>query len=269
MKTFTIDMEMPVKALKEKFRETFGGTLRVYYGNKKAPEDVLLKSICTGGTANGDLEYLETMTVGEFCDALLKDYGLSVKIGSPDDWVIALDEYTLATVKDIPKNATKAKMQALLESQYADDDKCVEETMASYSFDQSSYQPSKASAIYGEYIINVKQNNAVEVFRIFDNVRGSLRECAEKVGFKYDYTWNTRRLGRALLRAYVGDQKQATIGNYTIVQQPSGSIETYRTYNDIMGTLEEIAAKIGFTIDASWDMATAGTKLVEYLNSKK
>lgn len=240
-------MEMPVKALKDNFKETFGGTLRVYDGDNEASDDAPVKSISTGCTVKEGrrIEYLETITVGDFCEALAEDYGLSVKIASPDDSVIAPDDCTLASV----------------ESVQADE--------ADYSLDTSAYQPSKASAISGEYIINVKQDDTVEVFRIFDNVKGSLRECAEQVGFNYDPSWNTRRLGHTLLRAYEKGLKQVTIGNYTIVERASGTIETYRTYNDIMGALKEVAANVGFTIDPSWDQTTAGLKLVEYLNSNK
>lgn len=268
LKKLVFDGGQTVGELKQAFRDAFGGTLRVYNGNKKAADDATLESISIAGGVNGQAEYVETMTVGEFCAAMTNDCGLSVKVGSPDDWVIALDEYTLATVRDIPKNATKAKMQALLDSQYAADDKEIEEAVADYTLDTSAYQPSKASAIFGEYIINVKQDDKVEVFRIYDNVRESLRECAEAVGFKYDPNWNTRVFGRTMLRAYGGD-KQATVGNFTIVEQASGSIETYRTYGDIKGALGEIAAKAGFTLDPALDVTTAGTRLVEFINSNK
>ena len=39
MKTFAIDGRLRVKTLKDHFKETFGGTLRVYNGNKKADDE--------------------------------------------------------------------------------------------------------------------------------------------------------------------------------------------------------------------------------------
>ena len=53
----------------------------------------------------------------------------------------------------------------------------------------------KKSAIAGEYILSVLDNGSIEVYRIYDNVKGALREVAEKEGFEYDKEWTTRQLG--------------------------------------------------------------------------
>ena len=123
MKTFAIEGRLRVKTLKDHFKETFGGTLRVYNGNKKADDEATLASVRTGDTVSGQVECTENMTVGEFEQEMSDKFGIKVQVASPDDWVLALDEYTLSTVCDIPKNATKAKMQALLEQQYAADER--------------------------------------------------------------------------------------------------------------------------------------------------
>lgn len=57
----------------------------------------------------------------------------------------------------------------------------------------------KKSAIYGEYIVSVKDDGSIEVLRIYDNVIGSLREIAESKGFEYDPSWNTRQMGSKLI----------------------------------------------------------------------
>ena len=44
----------------------------------------------------------------------------------------------------------------------------------------------KKSAISGEYIVQVEDSGSVVVFRIFDNVKASLREVAEAKAFEYD-----------------------------------------------------------------------------------
>ena len=267
MKTLTIDGRLKVKTLKDNFKEAFGGTLRVYNGNKKADDDATLASIRTNDTASGEVECTENMTVGEFETELAEKFGIKVQVASPDDWVLALDEYTLSTVCDIPKNATKAKMQELLDEQYAADEAEIGDVAPADN--ASEYVPAKKSAISGEYIITVKANNSVEVFRIYDNVRGSLREAAEAAGFKYDPDWNTRRFGLMLVKAYGQGTNQATIGEYTVTLRPSGAIETYRIYSNTKGALREIAGEIGFNYDESWNTQQFGSKLVDYINENK
>ena len=57
----------------------------------------------------------------------------------------------------------------------------------------------KKSAIAGEYIVNVKDDWGIEVYRIYDNVKGALREIAQKEGFVYDENWNTRQFGSKII----------------------------------------------------------------------
>ena len=57
----------------------------------------------------------------------------------------------------------------------------------------------KKSAIAGEYIVSVKDDGGIEVYRIYDNVKGALREIAEKEGFEYDEKWNTRQFGSKII----------------------------------------------------------------------
>lgn len=57
----------------------------------------------------------------------------------------------------------------------------------------------KKSVIAGEYIVSVLDNGAIEVYRIYDNVKGALREISEKEGFEYDPAWTTRQFGSKLV----------------------------------------------------------------------
>ena len=57
----------------------------------------------------------------------------------------------------------------------------------------------KKTAINGEYMLGVLDNGNIEVYRVYDNVKGALREIAEKEGFEYDPEWNTRQFGRKLI----------------------------------------------------------------------
>lgn len=123
----------------------------------------------------------------------------------------------------------------------------------------------KKSAISGEYIITVEDSGAIRVCKIFDNVKGSLRECAQTVGFEYNPNWTTQQFGSKLIKEY-GDGKIAEIGEYTITKRESGSIESYRVYDNTKGALREIAETIGFEFDPSWTTRQFGGKLVDFLN---
>ena len=57
----------------------------------------------------------------------------------------------------------------------------------------------KKSANSGEYMIGVLESGSVEVYRVYDNVKGALREVAEKEGFQVDPNWTTRHLGSKLI----------------------------------------------------------------------
>lgn len=126
----------------------------------------------------------------------------------------------------------------------------------------------KKSAISGEYIITIEDSGTVRVCKIYDNVKASLRECAEAKGFEYDPNWTTQQFGSKLIKAF-GEGKVAEIGEYTIVKRDSGSIESYRTYANTLGALREIAAKVGFTINEKSNTHQNGSKLVDFINENK
>ncbi len=126
----------------------------------------------------------------------------------------------------------------------------------------------KKSAISGEYIITVEDSGSIRVLKIYDNVKGSLRECAEAKGFAYDIDWTTRQFGSKLIKEF-GEDNEATIGEYTIVKRDNGSIETYRTYENTKGALREIAEATGFTFEPEWTTRQFGSKLVDFVNANK
>jgi len=51
----------------------------------------------------------------------------------------------------------------------------------------------------GEYVIFKTETGSIQVFKDYANVKGALREIAEKVGFAYDEKWNTRQFGSKLI----------------------------------------------------------------------
>ena len=126
----------------------------------------------------------------------------------------------------------------------------------------------KKSAISGEYIITVEDSGTVRVCKIYDNVKGSLRECAEAKGFEYDPNWTTRQFGSKLINEF-GDGNMAEIGEYTVVKRESGTIESYRTYANTLGALREIASVVGFEINEKSNTRNNGSKLVDFINASK
>lgn len=123
------------------------------------------------------------------------------------------------------------------------------------------------SAISGEYVIQINEEGSVKVFRIYDNVIGSLREIAESKGFVYDSNWNTRQFGSNIIKEF-GEGNQAFVGEYVVTKRDNGSIETYREYDNTKGALREVSEKTGFTYDPSWNTRQFGSKLVDYLLTK-
>lgn len=126
----------------------------------------------------------------------------------------------------------------------------------------------KKSAISGEYIITVEDSGSIRVLKIYDNVKGSLRECADSKNFAYDPNWTTRQFGSKLIKEF-GEGNEATIGEYTIVKRDSGSIETYRTYDNTKGALREVAEATGFAANPDWNTRQFGSKLVDFINENK
>ena len=85
---------------------------------------------------------------------------------------------------------------------------------------------------------------------------------------EYDPNWTTRQMGSKVIKEF-GDGNMAEVGEYVVTKRPSGTIETYRTYDNTMGALREIAANVGFEIDPKWNTQSTGSKLVNFINENK
>lgn len=123
----------------------------------------------------------------------------------------------------------------------------------------------KKSAISGEYIITVEDSGAIRVCQIYNNVKGSLRQCAEEVGFEVDPKWNTQQFGKKLIDQY-GDGSIAEIGEYTISRNGSGHIDSYRVFGNTMAILRHIASQLGMEQQANWNTRQFGNKLIDFIN---
>ena len=125
----------------------------------------------------------------------------------------------------------------------------------------------KKTARCGEYTITVNDDGAIEVYRIYENVKGALREIAEKQGFEYDSQWTTQQFCAKIVKEY-GDGKMANVGNYVVTKDEKNHIEVFRTYENTKETLREISEKTGFEYEASWTTRQFGSKLVDFVNGK-
>lgn len=125
----------------------------------------------------------------------------------------------------------------------------------------------KKSAISGEYIITVEDSGAVRVCQIYDNVLGSLRECAKEVGFDYDPSWNTQTFGKRLVDQY-GDGSTAEIGEYTISRTDSGHVDSYRVFGNTIKILRQLGEQLKFPQKETWFARMYGSKMVDFINGQ-
>lgn len=130
----------------------------------------------------------------------------------------------------------------------------------------------KKSVISGEFIIEIDKTGHVSVYRIYNNVMGSIREIYEKENLEYDPNWTQRQIGYNLIKKYCTeeDKTQAIIGEYLIHRRENGSIETFREYGkgNVIGALREVAKTVGFEVDLNWTTQQLGNKLVDFINNK-
>ncbi|MCQ2049973.1 MAG: hypothetical protein MJZ22_03095 [Candidatus Saccharibacteria bacterium] len=105
-----IDGRLLVSTLAKNFKKEFGGTLRVYNGQKLCDGSEKVADIAK---TTGSYECRSSKTVGGFEKDLMEKFGIKVQVASADDYVLALNEMTLSKLPEIPKNATKAQMDSL------------------------------------------------------------------------------------------------------------------------------------------------------------
>ena len=106
---FVVNTTTTVGDLNKQFQSTYGGYLKIYNGRSVAKEDEKLVDI---GAKTGEFSCRASRTVGSFVEAMKETFGLKVKVWTSDEWVTVLDGITLSKVRDLPKQATKAVLEA-------------------------------------------------------------------------------------------------------------------------------------------------------------
>lgn len=91
---------MKVKTLKEKFKENFGSTLRVYKSasckGAFADDDATLASIRAEGAKGGELVVKGNIKVGNFEKKIAELYGIGVQVANADDSKLADNDVTIS-----------------------------------------------------------------------------------------------------------------------------------------------------------------------------
>lgn len=97
MADFSISGRMTVKKLKEQFKESFGGTLRVYHGVGFANDsDTIAKIRKAGAEKAADFKVVGNLTCGSFEKRILDNYGIKVQVANKDNSALVDGKKTLA-----------------------------------------------------------------------------------------------------------------------------------------------------------------------------
>lgn len=194
-KELRIDGRMKVKALKEQFKDVFGGTLRVYDGNKFADDDATIASIRKSGNKKVDSFTIGgNMQVKGFVDRMLENYGITVKVATADDSKFVKPDVTLARVADVVPRTKKEQIVVEIE----------------------------------DYTITIATNNSVRVCKNgeeLDAAKPALREIADIIGFPYNEEWSTQRLAREIVKAK-GIQDNADVEGLEMLVDEDEEIES-------------------------------------------
>lgn len=250
MAKLVITTNKSVKELKEEYHNSFGTVLRVYNGRCEADETATLSEL--GVTNEGTVECRGSLTVGAFISRIRKQYGLKVKVFTPDNWVSVLDGISLAKAASLKKQISRREM----------------ENYISYKKHDYVGDKGKKSVIAGDFILEVKQSGHIDVVRVPRNAKGTMKTIAKDLGYKIEEKWTTQDLGRHLVKEF-GDGTTAVFGDITITKNQDGKIEIVEIPHNTKDALEEISQQIGFAYNQTWTTQTFGKKLIDYLIENK
>jgi len=97
MAEINVTGNMKVGTLRKQFKEAFGSTLRVYYGNNFAEDSATLASIRKdAGKKAGELVIKGQMQVGNFETKFEENFGIKVQVATPDNSTLSANSMTLS-----------------------------------------------------------------------------------------------------------------------------------------------------------------------------
>ena len=121
-------------------------------------------------------------------------------------------------------------------------------------------------ARHEKFVIKQDEDKSITVFKEYDNVKASLRDIAEQLGFKVDPKWNTRQFGSKLVKEHGNQKGYVFVGNNGVYVRESGSVNSYIRYENTKEGLREIAKEAGFEVDPKWNTRQFGAKLMDFLD---
>lgn len=127
----------------------------------------------------------------------------------------------------------------------------------------------KKSAICGEFVITVNDNDSVTVNKIYKSTMAALKEVAAANNFEVSPNWNTQDLGRKLLAQFCNKAKEGTIGEYLIEREANQRINVIRTFGNTIEGLRQCADSIKFPYEKDWNTQYFGSALVNYIENNK
>lgn len=127
----------------------------------------------------------------------------------------------------------------------------------------------KKSAICGEFVVTVNDNDSVSVNKIYKSTMAALKEIAVANGMEVSPNWNTQDLGRKLLAQFCNGAKEGIIGEYQIEREPNQRINVIRTFSNTTEGLRQCADSIKFPYEKDWNTQYFGSVLVNYIENNK
>ena len=127
----------------------------------------------------------------------------------------------------------------------------------------------KKSAICGEFVITINDNNSVTVNKIYKSTKAALREIAAANDFEVSPTWTTQDLGRKLLSRFCNGEKNGVIGEYSIEREANQRINVIRTFGNTKDGLRQCADSINFAYEKDWNTQYFGNVLVNHIEINK
>ena len=123
MAKFSLTSKTTVGKLKKEFQKAFGAVLKIYKQKSVADDSDTLSNL--GLIKNVTFECRSNRTVASFIKAMA-DFGLTVKVYTPDEHVAVLDGLTLNSAGQVKKYARKRDMEDMIAYQ-RDEEKEVED----------------------------------------------------------------------------------------------------------------------------------------------
>ena len=127
----------------------------------------------------------------------------------------------------------------------------------------------KKSAICGEFVITINDNNSVTVNKIYKSTKAALREIAAANGFEVSPDWTTQELGRKLLSQFCNREKNGVIGEYSIEREANQRINVIRTFGNTKEGIRQCADSINFVYEKDWNTQYFGNVLINYIENNK